>query len=276
MIENMDFHTAKALLEWQLEMGVDEAICEAPVNRFDLEPPVAKQKEATAPAIVKSEKNRREKPPLPVTPKKPDVDVVQLAKDLAAGAQTLEELRAALEGFTHCELRRGARNQVFGEGATPARVMVIGDAPNRDEDRQGQPFVGKTGILLDRMFDAIGLSRSAPDAEAGLYVTTALPWRPPHNRDASPEENAMLLPFMEKHIELVAPDALVLMGNAACQLLLGKRGITRMRGTWSEVSGRPTLPMFHPEALLRNPVAKREAWQDLLSLKARLTAGLAE
>ncbi len=272
----MDFHTAKALLEWQLEMGIDEAISEAPVNRFDLGPPVAKPKEAPTPAIDKQTAERREKPPLPVVPKKPDVDAVKVAKEVAAGAHTLEELRAALEGFTLCELRRGARNQVFGDGVAPARIMVIGDAPNRDEDRQGRPFVGKTGILLDRMFDAIGFSRGAADAEAGLYVTTALPWRPPHGRDAAPEENAMLLPFMEKHIELVAPDALVFMGNAACQLLLGKRGITRMRGTWTEALGRPALPMFNPEALLRNPVAKREAWQDLLSLKAHLTAGSAE
>ncbi|MEP3299824.1 MAG: uracil-DNA glycosylase [Pseudoruegeria sp.] len=266
----MDFHTAKALLEWQLEMGVDEAISESPVNRFDL--PVAQPKMAKPTASEQNQKTPISKSPAPPPiPKKADEDVVQIAKDKAARANSLESLKAALASFEHCELRRGARNLVFGDGSAPARVMIIGEAPDREEDKAGQPFVGKSGRLLNRMFDAIGMSRDAADDRSSIYITPALPWRPPHNRDAAPDEIAMLRPFLDKHIELVAPDALILMGNAACQMMLGKRGITRIRGTWVEVNGLPTLPMFHPENLLRNPVAKREAWQDLLSLKSRLT-----
>jgi DNA polymerase len=122
------------------------------------------------------------------------------------------------------------------------------------------------------MFDAIGMSRTNPDATRALYITNVLPWRPPQNRDPSPEEVAMMLPFVARHVELADPDILVLMGNHACQALLGRKGITRLRGTWSEALGRPALPMFHPAYLLRSPHAKREAWADLLDLRARLDA----
>ena len=148
--------------------------------------------------------------------------------------------------------------------------MILGEAPGRDEDREGRPFVGRAGQLLDRMFDAIGMARTSDDADAALYITNVLPWRPPQNRDPKPEEIAMMKPFLERHVALAAPDVLVLMGNISCQGVLGKRGITRLRGQWGEAFGKPVLPMFHPAYLLRSPHVKRETWADLLELRARL------
>ena len=251
------------MLEWQVELGVDEAIGEAPVNRYEAA--------AKAPPIVK---------PAPVaeTPKPGIVkpvegpDPVEVAKDAALGASDLEALRAALGAFSHCELKQGARNLVFADGNPQARVMVIGEAPGRDEDIEGKPFVGRAGQLLDRMFDAIEMGRAAEGA-ASIYITNILPWRPPQNRDPQPDEMAMMLPFVQRHVELVNPDVLVLMGNISCLALLGRKGITRMRGTWTTALDRPALPMFHPAYLLRNPSAKRQAWADLLALQARLRAG---
>ena len=148
--------------------------------------------------------------------------------------------------------------------------MIIGEAPGRDEDQQGKPFVGRAGQLLDRMFAAIGLDRHAEKPEHSIYITNVLPWRPPQNRDPKPEEIAMLLPFLQRHVALAKPQLIVLMGNSSCQAGLGKRGITRLRGQWAEAYDTPALPMFHPAYLLRNPMAKREAWADLLELKSRL------
>lgn len=189
---------------------------------------------------------------------------------MAEGAADLGSLKAALGMYEHCELRRGARNLVFADGQPEARVMIIGEAPGRDEDRVGKPFVGRAGQLLNLMFDAIGLSRDSETADAAFYITNVLPWRPPQNRDPKPDEIAMMLPFVQRHVDLANPDLVVLMGNISCQAGLGKRGITRLRGTWAEAYGKPALPMFHPAYLLRNPQAKREAWADLLSLQARL------
>jgi DNA polymerase len=135
---------------------------------------------------------------------------------------------------------------------------------------QGKPFVGRAGQLLDQMFAAIDMTRESPDPALSLYITNVLPWRPPQNRDPSPDEIAMMLPFVRRHVDLAAPDVLVLMGNHSCQAMLGRRGITRLRGAWTEALGRPALPMFHPAYLLRNPAAKREAWHDLLLLQSRL------
>ncbi len=243
----------RAALEWQVAMGADEAILDAPVDRTVVPEP---QPEARA-AI-----------PEPVVV--PQVDAVAVARDLAAGAGSLDALRVAMEGYELCELKLGARQLVFADGQPGARVMIVGEAPGRDEDLQGKPFVGKAGQLLDLMFSHIGLSRQADDAGAALYITNVLPWRPPQNRDPKPEEMAMMLPFLTRHVELIDPDLIVAMGNHACQALLGRRGITRLRGNWSEAFGKPVLPMFHPAYLLRTPEAKREAWADLLSLKARL------
>lgn len=250
----MDYHTARALLEWQIELGATEAILDAPVNRY--ETPAQKPKP---------------KADAPIAPiKKPKIDPVQVAKTQAQGAGDLAALKATLAQFEHCDLRRGARSMVFADGNPAAKVMIIGEAPGRDEDREGRPFVGRVGQLFDRMFAAIDLSRDGSEAESSVYVTNILPWRPPQNRDPKADEIAMMMPFVARHVELANPDILVLMGNIACQGVLGKRGVSRLRGHWVEAFGKPALPMYHPDALMRNPVLKREAWADLLDLKSRL------
>ena len=252
----LDFHTAKALLDWQIELGVTEAIGDAPVNRYEVPEKQAKPTPAAPPAPVQDA----------------EVDAASEAKVAAKSCNDLNALKASMTAFDHCELKRGARNMVFSDGNPQARVMIIGEAPGRDEDREGRPFVGRAGQLLDRMLAAIDLGRDTQTIENAVYITNVLPWRPPQNRDPKPEEIVMLLPFLERHVELVDPQVIVLMGNISCQAGLGRRGITRLRGNWAEAYGRPALPMFHPAYLLRNPHAKREAWADLLELKARLGA----
>ncbi len=256
----MDYHAALAALQWQVELGADEAVGEAPVDRYELQDTPREAIAASAPPAVAS--NGAE-----------EVDPVVEARLAAGRAHDLEGLRAEMEGFARCDLRMGARSFVFSDGNPAARVMIVGEAPGRDEDIQGKPFVGRAGQLLDRMFDAIGMGRTHPDTGQSLYIANILPWRPPQNRDPSPEEMQMLLPFVKRHIEMAAPEIVVLMGNISCQGLLGRKGITRLRGNWQEVVGRPALPMFHPAYLLRQPQMKREAWADLLSLKARLGKG---
>ncbi|WP_132949829.1 uracil-DNA glycosylase [Rhodovulum bhavnagarense] len=270
----LDHHDALALLTWQVELGATEAICDAPVNRYEMatesSAAMAPDRPAAPPAV----------PPRPVAapvtpPAAPGIDPVAVARQAAAAARDLGELREAMAAFEFCDLRLGARNLVFADGNPRARVMVIGEAPGRDEDIQGKPFVGRAGQLLDRMFAAIGMGRAMSDGARAdgaraIYITNVLPWRPPQNRDPKPDEVAMLLPFVQRHVELASPDILVLMGNISCNALLGRKGITRLRGQWAEVLGRPALPMFHPAYLLRNPHAKREAWHDLLMLQARL------
>ncbi|WP_295042510.1 uracil-DNA glycosylase [uncultured Paracoccus sp.] len=261
----IDAETALALLEWQAEMGVDEPVLDAPVDRFDLVAPPA----APVPQIPLAP---------PATPAlslsaESDEDLparLAQAQHLAAASRTLEALAAAQESFDGIELKKGARNFCFADGNPKARVLILGEAPGDEEDRQGRPFVGRAGQLLDRMFAAIGLSRQAVDADKAFYVTNVLTWRPPGNRDPRPDEIAVSLPFVRRHIDLAAPDLIVLMGNIACDAAIGRRGILRLRGTWTEAFGRPALPMTHPAYLLRNPPAKREAWADLLSLSARL------
>lgn len=259
-MESAEYFHAVELLRWQIELGADEAIGDTPVDRYALPDKIDK------PKVVA----RSAKPEItPVVAAK--VDPVALAQTAAAAAQTLDELREALGSFEHCELKRGARNLVFSDGVPGARVMIIGESPGREEDRAGKPFVGAAGQLLDKMFAAIDMGRMHEDAP--IYITNTLPWRPPQNRDPKPEEIAMMKPFLLRHIALAKPDVLVIMGNWACQALLDKRGITRLRGQWHEVAGIPTLPMCHPAYLLRALDAKRDAWADLLSLKARLTDG---
>ena len=246
-----------ALLDWQVELGAVDAIGDAPVDRYALEakPPAPKMTEAKA-------------PPPPVTTEA--LDPVQLARDAAEGAADLEALAQAQAAFEMCDLKRGARNFVFSDGLPGARVMIVGEAPGANEDRVGKPFVGEAGQLLDRMLAAIGLDRAAPDPGRAVYIANVLPWRPPGNATPEKGDVAMMVPFLERHVALANPDVLVLMGNTPCGALLGRQGITRLRGDWVEVLGRPTLPMFHPAYLLRNTAAKREAWADLLALKAKL------
>lgn len=259
-MESMDFHATNALLQWHIELGATEAIGDCPVDRYEVPASLAK------PAVANAARSA------PVGPVAfPEVDVVAQAEAAAAAAGSLEALRAALDGFEHCELKRGARNLVFSDGDPGARVMIIGEAPGRDEDREGRPFVGRAGQLLDRMLAAIDMSRDA--TLTPVYITNVLPWRPPQNRNPKPEGIAMMKPFLARHVALAAPEIVVLMGNISCQTVLGKRGVTRLRGKWGEAFGRPVLPMFHPAYLLSNPAAKREAWADLLALKARLRSG---
>lgn len=247
----LDFHTARALLEWQIDLGATEAIGDAPVDRYALADVSPAKARAAAPAHE----------PIVI----PAVDPVAEAREMARASGSLEELRAAMADYDHCDLKKGARNLVFCDGVAGSRVMLIGEAPGREEDLQGKPFVGRAGQLLDRMLGAIGLSRAE-----SVYITNVLPWRPPQNRDPRPDEIAMLLPFLQRHVELAKPDVLVLMGNISCDAVLGRRGITRLRGQWTEAWGKPVLPMFHPAYLLRQAGEKKKAWADLLELNAWL------
>lgn len=260
----VEFYRDLAWLDWQVELGADEAISEHPVNRYELvqsQPqPQAQDRAADAAG--------RMRPPAPVAA--PKIDPVGEAQRLVQGVSNLAALRATLEQFEHCDLKHGARNLVFSDGLAGARVMIIGEAPGREEDREGRPFVGRAGQMLDRMLAAIDLDRRSEDPAQAVYITNVLPWRPPQNRDPNPSEIAMMRPFVERHVALAKPEVLVLMGNISCLANLGQKGITRLRGQWQEVYGLPVLPMFHPAFLLRTPEAKREAWADLLSLRAHL------
>ncbi|MFI0476411.1 uracil-DNA glycosylase family protein [Paracoccus jiaweipingae] len=258
----LDGETALALLDWQREMGADEAILDAPLDRFEA---AARPAPAAAPPAAAS-------PPLsPGDDDAPDQQaLVDLATALAAQAGSLADLAAAQEGFDGIELKKGARHFVFSDGRPQARLLILGEAPGEEEDRQGKPFVGRAGQLLDKMLAAIGLARDAADAERAAYIVNVLTWRPPGNRRPTPQEIAVSLPFLRRHIELADPDVIVLMGNTPCQAALGRAGILRLRGQWMQAFGKPALPMTHPAYLLRNPAAKREAWADLLSLADRL------
>ena len=255
-MEDLGYHDALAMLDWQIDLGADEAILDTPVDRFVLEPVALAAPERAAPPVALPEAA-------------PAVDAVAAARDAANGATDLPGLRAAMEAFGHCPLSQTARSFVFADGLPSARVMIVVDAPALDEDRQGMPVAGQAVQLLDRMLAAIGLSRGADDPAHAVYITPMLPWRPPQDRAPVPDEIAMLAPFLRRHIELAAPRVLVLMGNHPCQGLLDRKGINRLRGDWTEVMGRPALPMIHPADLLRKPQEKARAWDDLLSLQAR-------
>lgn len=256
-----DWHASLAALAWQVDLGVDEVIGDHAIDRYELP-------ETTKPAPQAP----RTAAPAPVFVVAPHIDPIEVARSTAVRATNLEALREALAAFDLCDLKKGARNTVFADGNPAARVLILGEAPGREEDIEGRPFVGRAGQLLDRMFAAIGLSRTSPDGAAALYITNVMPWRPPGNRDPEPAEIAMMRPFVERHIALMDPDVIVVMGNIPLFALTGQKGILRARGTWTKALDRPLLPMAHPAYLMRNPIAKREAWADLLSLQAHLKA----
>ncbi|KZY51331.1 uracil-DNA glycosylase [Sulfitobacter sp. KE29] len=254
-MESFDYHQAAEMLAWQVELGATEAICDAPVNRYEV------------PASAPKASAKATKGPQPLQAAETP-DPVALARRAAQSAQTLEELRAAIQGFEHCELHKGARNLVFADGVPGAPLMILGESPDRDEDRAGKPFAGRAGQMLDRMLAAIDMGR-----DRNVYLSNILPWRTPQGRDPKPDEIAMMRPFVQRHIELAKPKVLVLFGNWSCQSLLEKRSIMRLRGNWTKAADLSCMPMVHPGYLLRNPEAKREAWADLLSVQAKLRDG---
>jgi len=306
---------ARAALEWLIAAGADEAIGDAPVDRYAAAraikdararasgaPARTSAGQATAPtqpapaprtqtarqpagrdpaaAAAPETAGRRsgEMPPV-WRPKggalKTAEQALATARELAARATTLDALRAALADYDGCALKQTATNLVFADGAPEARVMIVGEAPGADEDRQGKPFVGTSGQLLDRMLSWIGLSRAD-----SVYITNVLFWRPPGNRTPNPAEIAACLPFVERHIALKQPDYLILSGGSSAKTLLGKTdGVTKLRGQWFSYQNPematpiPALVTLHPAYLLRQPAAKRQAWQDLLAFKAAFDAG---
>jgi DNA polymerase len=264
---------ARALLAFYQEAGVDAAVGETPVDRFAPEPPkLAPPKPQAAPAVRTilardlDLKGRAGVAP----PPSPDAAVVA-ARAAARDAASLEELRAILDRFEGCALRATATQLVFADGNPRARVMFVGEAPGRDEDIEGLPFVGRSGKLLDRMMAAIGLDRTS------AYIANIVPWRPPGNRTPTPQETAICLPFMLRQIALADPDILVCLGNPSTQTLLEtKDGILKTRGRWlpfntgtREIRAIATL---HPAYLLRQPLQKRLAWRDFLAIKKALAS----
>ncbi|WP_428529745.1 uracil-DNA glycosylase [Roseibium sp.] len=200
----------------------------------------------------------------------PDQAVISMAREQASSTGSLTELLACLEAFDGCNLKRTAKSLVFADGNPEARVMFIGEAPGRDEDLQGKPFVGRSGQLLDRMLKAIGLDRSQ------VYIANTVPWRPPGNRTPTPQETEICRPFIQRQIELVNPDVVVFLGAASAKTLLGVQdGIRKMRGRWMTypVAGRQiaALATYHPAYLLRSPLEKRLSWRDFLSVKSKLS-----
>lgn len=261
-----------AALRLQIDWGVDEALEVAPIDRT-VPRPVATPPAPAAAIPGMPGKAGREAPPrlLPARPAPPPG--ATRAAALAARADSLEALRAAMAEFDASPLRETATNLVFADGVPDSGLMLIGEAPGGDEDRLGRPFVGVSGQLLDRMLASIGLDRSR-----NFYITNILPFRPPGNRTPTDAEIALFLPFVLRHIVLAQPRQLLLLGGVAAKALLqSKEGITRLRGRWHQVTinesqSLPALATLHPAYLLRNPAAKRDAWADLLLLQRSLTS----
>ncbi|MBK8085877.1 MAG: uracil-DNA glycosylase [Devosia sp.] len=246
-----------ALLDWYRAAGVDFAVGEEPVDRFAASLPARRPAGPVQPAPA----------PAAATP----APLVSLPSDpgetraIAAAAPTLEALRAAMNAYDGCLLKKRATQLVFADGNPEASVMLVGEGPGEQEDLQGKPFVGRAGQLLDRMLGAIGLDRTT------VYIANMVPWRPPGNRDPSPEELALCAPFLIRQVELVAPKFLVTLGNVPTKALFGTTsGITRIRGQWRDlvIGNHPVraLATLHPAYLLRTPASKALAWSDMLSL----------
>src|SRR5216683_2413770 len=260
------------LLAFYLEAGVDCALADEPVNRL-ADPDIAPAPRDAAPAQGARPMLGKAMPaPLPITrgepPPAPDAALAS-ARELATTAPTLEALRALLETFDGCALKNTATRLVFADGNPQARVMFVGEAPGRDEDIEGLPFVGRSGQLLDRMMAAIGLDRTC------AYIANVIPWRPPGNRTPTPQESQICLPFIKRQIELANPDILVCLGGPSAATLLGiTGGIRKSRGRWHvyDTGTREirAIATFHPAYLLRTPLEKRFAWRDFQAIRAAL------
>ncbi|MBO4521438.1 MAG: uracil-DNA glycosylase [Alphaproteobacteria bacterium] len=245
------------ILQWLVTAGADETIGETPVNRFAL-PAQTKQPEKA----FSGERTADIQPSSPIE----NHESISLAQN----ASSLEELRNMIAGL-NCPLKTTAANLVFGAGNPEAKLMIIGEAPGAEEDRQGLPFVGASGHLLDLMLGSIGLKRS------DVYITNILPWRPPGNRKPSENETALLTPFVRRHIALIKPRVLLLLGGSAVAALMNTNaGITKMRGRWltytdADISVQ-AMASFHPAFLLRTPAQKKLAWRDFLAVREKLNA----
>ncbi|MGE4313894.1 MAG: uracil-DNA glycosylase [Pseudobdellovibrionaceae bacterium] len=282
-------HSALEALRWYVENGVTDTLLPEPVNKKlsaqpkDLPKAVPAAPASQAPAQSVAAMEAPDTPPTLVGSR----EARAKAEELAKAANTLEELADVIRNFDGLAVKKTAMNMVFSDGNPKASVMVIGEAPGADEDREGKPFVGASGQLLDKIFASIGLSRKAEDPKQALYISNILNWRPPGNRTPTPAEMSIALPFIEKHIALIQPRILVMVGNTPMKTLLDtKEGIVKMRGSWHDyktVSDISTnfkepvfgLPTFHPAFLLRNPMQKKTVWHDMLLLhKKRAELGL--
>jgi DNA polymerase len=273
----------RALLAFYAEAGVDTLLDDAPVNRLTAEAPDPRP--APLPASAAARTFYQKEPSAPSRPTAsrpappprgdsgsaplPPEQAVMAAREAAASARSLDDLRAMLERFEGCGLRLTAKRLVFADGNPQARVMLVGEAPGRDEDLAGLPFVGRSGQLLDRMLAAIGLDRTS------VYIANVVPWRPPGNRTPTPQESQICLPFLKRQIELADPDILVCLGGQSAATLLGMTdGIRKFRGRWRIYNtGKRdirAIATFHPSYLLRSPLEKRFAWRDFLSVRAAL------
>lgn len=262
--------TVQQLLAFYLEAGVDCALADEPIDRL-AEPDsatIAAPREAAPQRLV------REMPAAPPAVSRSEIApapeaAIASAREMARTAPSLEALRALLENFDGCALKHTATRLVFCDGNPQARIMFVGEAPGRDEDIEGLPFVGRSGKLLDRMIAAIGLDRSK------AYIANVIPWRPPGNRTPTPQETQICLPFIQRQIELVNPDVLVTLGNPSTQTLLSTReGIMKTRGKWFDYDTGTrsirAIATFHPAYLLRSPSYKRMSWQDLRAIAKEL------
>jgi len=265
------------LLQWYLEAGVDEAIGAEPLDRYALSQAALSRATAAAPVAAPpsaaAHHQGRPAAPTPQSHSEPHAlasEIAGTAAHIAASCKTIEDLRQAVEAFPH-PLKVTANRTVFADGSPQGKLMVIGEAPGFDEDRLGLPFVGASGKLLDRMLAAIGLDRS------NCYISNVLFWRPPANRTPTPQDVEACLPFVLRHIELVDPPALLLLGGAAAKALLARNeGIGQLRGHWQDFSTPglnrpvPALATYHPAFLLRTPEMKAQAWRDLLMVAEKL------
>jgi len=264
-----------ASLAWQLHMGADEAIANSTSNRFENTPPTKQTQEAPRQIQQVVTAMAPHKPPATATQKNNignPSSAMQATRKMAEACKDLDGLKIAVENFKDLSITKTATNTVFADGNHAAQIMLIGEAPGADEDMQGIPFCGASGKLLEQMLACIGLKR-----EKNFYITNTIFWRPPGNRRPTPEELAVCLPFVEKHIALVAPKLIVLVGGTAiASLLNSKEGITSLRGNFFEYNNIyleapiKTTAIFHPSYLLRSPGQKRVAWKDLLMLKQHI------